>query len=91
MTCTAVDWSSAAGSSYTTARNNVNSIAKSVADFINWMKLDEGSKKLHIVGFDMGGLSCVGWTCELLVKLSLFTYSSYRWNCRKEHFERKNR
>lgn len=52
-----VDWSTAAGSSYTAARNNVNGIAKSVADFINWMKLDEGSKKLHIIGFDMGGLN----------------------------------
>lgn len=47
-----VDWSTAAGSSYTTARNNINAIGKSVAQFIDWMKLDEGY--LHVIGFDLG-------------------------------------
>ena len=49
-----VDWSSATGSSYTTARNNVNAVGISVAQFIDWMKLDEGY--LHVIGFDLGGL-----------------------------------
>lgn len=48
-----VDWSSAAGSSYKTARSNVNAIGKSIAQFIDWAKLDKGY--LHVIGFDLGG------------------------------------
>lgn len=49
-----VDWSSAAGSNYNSAKNNVFEIGKSVSQFIDWMKLDSGH--LHIIGFDLGGL-----------------------------------
>lgn len=47
-----VDYSSATGPTYTTAVKNVNAIAKSVAQMIDWMKLDKGH--LHVVGFDIG-------------------------------------
>ena len=47
-----VDWSSSAGSSYDTARSNVEPLAKSVAQFIDWMGLDEG--RLHVIGYDLG-------------------------------------
>lgn len=46
------DWSSSAGTSYSTARNNVKQLAKSVAQFIDWMGLDEG--RLHVIGYDLG-------------------------------------
>jgi len=35
-----------------TAAQNVPAIGKSVAEFIDWMKLDEGF--LHLIGFDLG-------------------------------------
>jgi hypothetical protein len=38
-----------------TARNNVNAIAKAVAQFIDWAKLLDGARKMHIIGFDLGG------------------------------------
>lgn len=48
-----VDYSTAVGSSYTSAINNVVPIAKSVAQFIDWLKLGKGY--LHVIGFDLGG------------------------------------
>ena len=47
-----VDWSTATGSSYDTAAKNAPEIGKSVAKFIDWLKLDEGY--IHVIGFDMG-------------------------------------
>lgn len=46
------DWSSSAGTSYDIARNNVEPLAKSIAQFIDWMGLDEG--RLHVIGYDLG-------------------------------------
>jgi Lipase len=47
------DWSTASGGSYTAAKDNVQAIGQSVAQFIDWMSLDKGY--LHIIGFDLGG------------------------------------
>ncbi|KAL7017367.1 hypothetical protein ACKWTF_010340 [Chironomus riparius] len=47
-----VDWSTATGSSYDTAAKNAPEIGKSIAQFIDWLKLDEGY--IHVIGYDMG-------------------------------------
>ncbi|KAG5672354.1 hypothetical protein PVAND_002487 [Polypedilum vanderplanki] len=47
-----VDWSTASNKNYTIAKNNAQSIGKSIAQFIDWAKLDKGY--LHIIGFDLG-------------------------------------
>lgn len=52
----AVDWSTAAGGSYASALKNMMAIGKSLAQFIDWLKLDEG--RLHLIGFDLGAHIC---------------------------------
>lgn len=47
-----VDYSTATGLSYNSAVKNVNAIGQSVAQMIDWLKLDKGH--LHVVGFDLG-------------------------------------
>ena len=69
-----VDWSTAAGSSYDSAAKNAPEIGKSIAEFIDWLKLDEGY--IHVIGFDMGAhiagleiLSCLIHKKMLLINL----------------------
>jgi pimeloyl-ACP methyl ester carboxylesterase len=52
-----VDWSTASGKSYNDARKKLLAIGKSVAQFIDWMKLDKGY--LHVIGFDLGEFETV--------------------------------